>query len=351
MIAARSRRVVRPVRLPVLLALVTAGCAGSVPPGPSLHERHVATVLSEESIGREVRVVRVSASDPALREALEAEAAAVMARRGYVLDAGSPWDWEVTVSSGLAREPMLSRSPMVTTKLPAGDVGLVVRQVVERDPPVPGQGTVSLVIRKHGIDSWEGNTGISPAGSREAAKGALRGLAWNLPVHPGAEPPEFTPLAPDSIVPFYRARCEGRPFFCPLSPWPVRFPDLEAAYHRGGAGLKWADTRNTHQHEDPTLLPAVIAVLEMPGAVLPRDVPNRPDPADPDRWRRIRLGAELKRADTGDPLYLLVDLKGDERGLGIDRTRPVDVFAWREFREEAAAWEKELAEHYGRAAR
>ena len=273
-----------------------------------------ATEIDSSLAGVDVRweIQPTEAQSSALEAALRAEAG----RRGYAFGASaSKSRW------------VLVRRAVATGNLGAGDRPLThdgypaaladrLRRANPRGVP-PTRAELELSVKKFDFAVWVGRARFDPDDSDPVAsdEAAVRALMAEMPRFARVTP-AFERLAPDRFVAYYTKQLEGRTFFCPVLPYPVRFPDLELSYHRGGNSPNWEDTVNSHSFEDPTLFPACVDLIRHADFALPKEIPGYVDPAAPELWRDVTL-FDVYRDASGAEVPLEVRLRGDTRGYHV----------------------------------
>lgn len=336
--------------IPICALVAAAGCAASggthLPWGLGTAAGGRADV---DSVLAAVRVEWNTEDGTAMAPALEAVLAECAARRGYRLAAeGAASEWVVAQTDGGSPPP--AGEPPLDASGYAAALAERVRRASPRAVP-PTRAGIELRMRKFGTPVWTGLARYDPDPAREAggAADAVRQLAAMLPDF-RRTPRPLRRVAPDSVVTFYRDALEGKVFDCPVLPYPIRFPDLERAYLRGGRELRWEDTVNSDRHDDATLLPSVLDLVHGATAALPQSIPGYVDLAGAEIWRKVTL-FEMFSGPDGTEVALEVRLEGDTRGYEVRESRVLDRPAAERRREELAEFSRATAryfEHRGR---
>jgi hypothetical protein len=313
--------------------LVAASGAGAAVPGcatsgggthlPWCRAEAVGELADVDSTLAGVTVHWQAEGDEAQKVALGAVLRDCAARRGYRVGVeASPSRWVVVRREG-GGPPGAGTLPWTREGYAAALADRVRRSSPRAVPPT--RGTLELQVQKFGVGIWTGEVRFDPdTGSpEEDAAAALRAVVWQLPRF-GAPVPTFARIPPESAAAFYRARLEDRSFACPVLPYPVRFPRLARAYLRGGSSVRWEDTVNAHDHDDPSVLPACMDLVLHADAALPHSIPGYVDLAGAEIWRDATLFGTY-RDQAGEEVHVEVRVRGDTRGYDVHSTRVLDA--------------------------
>ncbi len=346
--AAGSRGPRRALLLLVPAALSACAAAGG---GTTLPWTYGAALGAPADVESTLAAVEVewATAGAGERAALASAGEEAARRRGYrVGEEQASSRWRVTCRAG-GGPAAAGDAPLAADGYPAALADRVRRASARAVPPT--RATVELALLKFGAPVWTGTARYDPDPEQPAggAAAALRLLAAQLPRF-DAGPAPARRVAADSVVSFYRDALEGRTFACPAAPYPVRFPDLQRAYLRGGRAPGWEDMINAQSHDDATLLPSVLDLVLWADIALPRSIPGYRDPAGADLWREVTLFADLADAD-GTVVPLEVTLEGDTRGYEVRESRVLDAAAARARRAELLRFAGDLEQWIRRSGR
>lgn len=140
---------------------------------------------------------------------------------------------------------------------------------------------------------------------------------------------------------FYELEIYKRMFICPALPHPVYFTP---PFTTEGSSVPYNRLESEYTALGPVLL-AVYDLISNSEAALP--LYHREDLSiiDADLWREIRLGGQYFIGDSEEPVYLLVDLKGEEYGYRISSINLVTEDNYNEYLHSLDNWIIELRDY------
>lgn len=258
------------------------------------------------------------------KAALEAALRTEATRRGYAIGAAESKSRWVFVRRAEPTADWGPGEPPLTTDGYAAALADRIRRASPRSV-APTRAALGLQVMLYDVAIWTGEARFDPDPEDPiaSADAALRALVGVMPRF-GRRTASFERVAAESVAAYYATRLEGRWFFCPVLPYPVRFPDLERAYHQGGRTVRWEDTVNSHEHEDATIFPACLDLILHAESALPKQIPGFVDVAAAELWRDVTL-FDVYRDASGAEVNVEVRLRGDTRGYKVDETRVLDA--------------------------
>ncbi|MBL8724454.1 MAG: hypothetical protein JNK49_10435 [Planctomycetes bacterium] len=352
---------------PLLLGLAAAGCS-TVP--EVLVARPWSRVLAAEAaipVRSRIQVTATGATQPLvgdeglLQSQLAAQAAELLARRGFVVSDDRP-EFVVALHYRTERQfQSVSRlvtfgggsMPVYRFHYDSWALGVMAAAAVSAAAAPPA--TVSTarnedffrhvlaleILDLSGKSVWKGETvwDQRDLDIRDGLDFVLQSILSHLPKDEAALPavPAVDPDKVDAYVTIEMGWREdlaetSRRYTCPALPFHIDFAPY-LTHIIGRAVRDWE------------ALPAFVDLMRTAEFALPRGG-DYDEPLHPKLWSRVRLGGTYRLGPDQRQVHVLIDLTGEKQGYRVDSCRLVDGKEFARFQADLAKWRRALESFY-----